>query len=150
MVMIFLYNTSLTTGSKYLEYNPGSELNFCLLNNEQWKAKGIKWKQKSNKECMEKSNNEKITNNNDKYTWFNWHMNTMHNINKLRVSIEKVEMWLSRHCTGLKNILVITELIITTLFDRVLMVRYHMLPRVPVLPKKVVHKNPSVTQIAHF
>ncbi len=30
--------TSCTTGtgSKYLEYNPGSELNIILMNNEQW------------------------------------------------------------------------------------------------------------------
>ncbi len=32
---------------------------------------------------------DKITNNNDKYTRFNWHMNTMHNINKSRVSLLK-------------------------------------------------------------
>jgi hypothetical protein len=32
-----LYNG--TAGSKFLEYNPGSELNPFSLNNEQWKAK---------------------------------------------------------------------------------------------------------------
>jgi hypothetical protein len=37
-MVIVLYNTSRTTGwtgSKYLEYNPGSELNLFLLNKEQ-------------------------------------------------------------------------------------------------------------------
>ncbi len=43
--------TSSTTESKYLEYNPGSELNlfFWTMNNEQWKAKESNEKQKSNK-----------------------------------------------------------------------------------------------------
>ncbi len=27
---------SCITGSKYLEYNPGLELNFFIMNNEQW------------------------------------------------------------------------------------------------------------------
>jgi hypothetical protein len=36
-----------TTGSKYPEYNPGSELNIFLMNNEQWKSK--KLEQKMNK-----------------------------------------------------------------------------------------------------
>jgi hypothetical protein len=51
----------------------------------------------------------------------------MHNINKSQVT------------------LLITELIITTLFDRVLIMKYPMLPRALCLPKKVVHNNPSVT-----
>ncbi len=38
MVMV----TSCTTGSKYLEYNPGSELNIFLMNNEQWKLNQTK------------------------------------------------------------------------------------------------------------
>ncbi len=45
-------------------------------------------------------------------------------------------MWLSRYCTGLKNILAITELIIATLLDRVLKVRQSKLLRVSVLTQK--------------
>ncbi len=32
-----MYDREWETGSKYLEYNPGSELNIFLMNNEQWK-----------------------------------------------------------------------------------------------------------------
>jgi hypothetical protein len=42
------------TGSKYLEYNPGSELNIFTMNNEHWKSNQTKiselnHEQKSNK-----------------------------------------------------------------------------------------------------
>jgi hypothetical protein len=33
--------TSRTMGSKYLEYNPGSELNIFLMNSEQKRAKEL-------------------------------------------------------------------------------------------------------------
>jgi hypothetical protein len=33
--MVIVMGTSSTMGSKYLEYNPGSELNIFLMNNEQ-------------------------------------------------------------------------------------------------------------------
>ncbi len=41
-----------TAGSKYLEYDPGSELNLFPLNNEQWKAKESNGKLKLNKSRM--------------------------------------------------------------------------------------------------
>jgi hypothetical protein len=41
-----------TAGLKYLEYNPGSELNLFPLNSEQWKAKESNEKQKLNKSQM--------------------------------------------------------------------------------------------------
>ncbi len=46
----FLYNRC-TTGSKYLEYNPGSELNIFhwTLNNKHWIEQNNQMKQKSNK-----------------------------------------------------------------------------------------------------
>ncbi len=60
-------------------------------------------------------------------------MNTMHNINKSQLSLLKR---LKCDCPGIaqfKNILMISELKITTLFDRVLIVRYPMLLRASVL-----------------
>ncbi len=59
------------TGSKYLEHNPGSELNIFLwtMNNE--KQKKIEWKQKSNKGWTKVKQQQKKTSNNDK---------TIHNI----------------------------------------------------------------------
>ncbi len=59
-------------GSKYLDYNPGSELNLFSLNNDQWTMEKQKnWmKQKSNKRWTEKLNNEqnKLNNNNKYFT----------------------------------------------------------------------------------
>jgi hypothetical protein len=49
MVMVFLYNG--TAGSKYLEYNPASELSLFPMNNEQWKQR-IEGKQNQTKEQM--------------------------------------------------------------------------------------------------
>jgi hypothetical protein len=63
----------------------------------------------------------------------------MHNINKSRVSLLKCDR-LALH--RVKNILVITELIITTLFDRVLIVRYFMLPRAFVLTLQSSSQKP--------
>ncbi len=44
-------DTSCTTGLKYLEYNPGSELNifFQTMNNEQMKSKRIEWNKSQTK-----------------------------------------------------------------------------------------------------
>ncbi len=52
--------TSTWTGSKYLEYNPGSELNLFLLNNEQWINKKLKNRKRTKFEPKNewKSNNE--------------------------------------------------------------------------------------------
>ncbi len=38
---------TIGTGSKFLEYNPGSELNIFLMNNEQWKEQNNWMKTKS-------------------------------------------------------------------------------------------------------
>jgi hypothetical protein len=65
-------------------------------------------------------------------------MSIMHNINKSRVSLQ--------HCTELKNILVIMELIIATLFDQVFIVRYLMLPRAFVLTQLNSLKKPFMQQ----
>ncbi len=47
-----------------------------------------------------------------------------------------------QHYAELKNILVISELIIATLFDRVLIVRYLMLPRALVLTQQSSSQKP--------
>jgi hypothetical protein len=58
MVMVFLYNG--TAGSKYLEYNPGSELNLSLVNKEYRKAKNqmrTRVKQRINEKLNNEQNN---------------------------------------------------------------------------------------------
>jgi hypothetical protein len=59
--MVMVTGTSCTTGSKYLEYNPGSELNIFLINNEQKKKNQMKTKVKlkMNKSWTNESNNNK-------------------------------------------------------------------------------------------
>ncbi len=58
-------DVSTLTGSKYLEYNPGSELNILLVksNNENWIEQNNLMKQKSNKRQTKMNN--KSNNNND-------------------------------------------------------------------------------------
>jgi hypothetical protein len=56
-----------------------------------------------------------------------------------------------QHCIELKNILVITEPIIATLFDQVLIVRHLMLLRAFVLTRLTSSQKPfHVTQMAYF
>jgi hypothetical protein len=55
-------DSSCTTGSKYLEYKPGSELNIFLSNNEQMKAK------ESNETKVEQKNEQKSNNEQNKRT----------------------------------------------------------------------------------
>jgi hypothetical protein len=70
-----------------------------------------------------------------------------HNTNKSRVSLLYRLKCDRPSIAQSKNIHVITELIITTLFDQVLKVSYWG----PLcLPKKVVHISPTVAQLAYF
>jgi hypothetical protein len=80
---------------------------FWTTNNEQWK---VKESNENKSQTKDEQNSKKVeqqlnkSNNNNKLTRYNWHMSTMHNINKSRVSLLKqVEMWPSRHCTELKK-----------------------------------------------
>ncbi len=132
----FLYNG--TAGSKYLEYNPGSELNIFpwTKNNENWIG-WSSWTDKSRTKESNKSWTKGIKQQNKRATikiiYNNWQTSIMHNINKSRVSLLSRSKCDRPALYRVKNILVITELIIATLFDRVLTVRHHMLPRAFVL-----------------
>jgi hypothetical protein len=57
MILKQVLHVQSGTGSKYLEYNPGSELNIFLMNNEQKNQMKTKVEQKINK----KLNNNKIS-----------------------------------------------------------------------------------------
>jgi hypothetical protein len=63
----------------------------------------------------------------------NWHKHNMHNINNTRVSLLNRLKCDRPGIARSYNILVMTELIITTLFDRVLIVRHPKLLRVSML-----------------
>jgi hypothetical protein len=80
--------TSHTTGSKYLENNQGSALNIFLMTNER-RTKELNENKKLNKirvKIKQPQNERALI---IKQYMINWHMSTMHNINKSRVSLLK-------------------------------------------------------------
>jgi hypothetical protein len=135
-----LYNG--TAGSKYLEYNPGSELTIFSFEQRTMKSKDpmkTKVEKKMNKTQMKIEQQQQKSNNNNKILHDITGTQAMHNIHKPRVSLlNRLKCDRPALHRAKKNILVIMELIITTLFGPVLIVRYPLC-----LPSKVVHKNPS-------
>jgi hypothetical protein len=114
-----------TTGSKYLEYNPGSELNIFqwTMNIESWIEQNNRFNKSWTKDEQRRMN--KLNNNNNNNTRDNWQTSIMHNIKEITsVFIELGWNVTIQYLHRVKNILVITELTITTLFARVLIVRH--------------------------